>query len=73
MMWGLVPYWFKGSSAKDHGLTTNNARLERLKESRLYRHALEHDKRCVVVCDGEHGSPVLKTKPCPRTGKEPPT
>lgn len=52
MMWGLVPFWHKGSSAKDHGLTTNNARLEGLKTSRLYKHALMHSKRCVVICDG---------------------
>ena len=53
MMWGLVPFWHRGSSAKDHGLTTNNARLEGLKESRLYKHAVRHSKRCVIVCDGK--------------------
>ena len=53
MMWGMVPFWFRGSSAKEHGLTTNNARLEGLKTSRLYGHAIKHSKRCVVICDGE--------------------
>lgn len=52
MMWGLIPPWHRSISPKGHGLTTNNARIENIKESKLYRPALESNKRCVVVCDG---------------------
>jgi len=50
MMWGIVPPWFKGANPKSHGLSTNNARLENVKDSKLYSGCLT--KRCVVVCDG---------------------
>jgi len=50
MMWGLVPPWHKGSDPKSHGLSTNNARLEGVKESKLYSSSLS--RRCVVVADG---------------------
>jgi len=52
MMWGLIPPWHKSDSPKGHGLTTNNARIETIKESKLYRPSLETNKRCVVICDG---------------------
>lgn len=52
MMWGIVPPWHRGSSASGHGLTTNNARLEGLAESKLYKPSLEEDRRCVIICDG---------------------
>jgi putative SOS response-associated peptidase YedK len=53
MLWGLIPPWHHSTSPTDHKLTTNNARLEGLQESsRLYKPALEHDRRCVIVCDG---------------------
>jgi len=50
MMWGVVPPWFKGTNPKAHGLSTNNARLEGLQDSKLYRGCLT--RRCLVVCDG---------------------
>ena len=43
----------RSDSPKGHGLTTNNARIETIKESKLYRPSLETNKRCVVVCDGK--------------------
>ena len=52
MMWGLIPPWHRSDSPKGHGLTTNNARIENIKESKLYRHPLENKQRCVVICDG---------------------
>ncbi len=48
----MIPFWHHSSKPTDHGLTTNNARLEGLKESRLYKPCLEKDRRCVVICDG---------------------
>jgi len=50
MMWGLVPPWHKGCDPKSHGLSTNNARLEGVKDSKLYSSSLS--RRCVVVADG---------------------
>ena len=35
-------------------MTTNNARIETIKESKLYRPSLETNKRCVVICDGKY-------------------
>ena len=52
MMWGMIPPWHKSESPKGHGVTTNNARIENIKESKLYRPSLVANKRCVVVCDG---------------------
>ena len=60
MMWGLVPPWHHGSVASSHRLTTNNARLEGLGESKLYKPAIEHDRRCVVVCDAFYEWKKLK-------------
>jgi len=51
MMFSLVPRWHKGSPT-DHGLTTNNARLEGLTKSKLYKPLLEARKLCVVVVQG---------------------
>lgn len=50
MMWGLVPPWHQGSDPKSHKLCTNNARLEGVQKSNLYRACLH--QRCVVLCDG---------------------
>ena len=60
MMWGLVPPWHRGTVASSHRLTTNNARLEGLSESKLYKPAIEHDRRCVVVCDAFYEWKKLK-------------
>lgn len=51
MMWGMIPVWHKGDYRK-HGLTTNNCRLERLMESKLYRGPFKSGQRCVVICEG---------------------
>lgn len=51
MLWGLVPSWHTGPSPTSHGLSTNNARLEGVADSKLYCGALSK-RRCVVVCDG---------------------
>ena len=56
MMWGMIPPWHKSESPKGHGVTTNNARIENIKESKLYRPSLVANKRCVVVCDGFYGN-----------------
>ena len=61
MLWGLVPFWHRGTSPTDHKLTTNNARLEGLKESKLYKPSLENDRRCVIVCDGFYEWKKLKS------------
>ena len=52
MMWGLVPPWHRGLVASSHRLTTNNARLEGLAESKLYKPVVENGQRCVIVSDG---------------------
>ena len=52
MLWGFVPFWFKGEDPKNTGLTTNNARLEGLDSTKLYKPALERNQRCVVMVDG---------------------
>ena len=52
MMWGLIPPWHRSDTPKGHGLTTNNARIETIKESKLYKPSLENNQRCVVICDG---------------------
>jgi len=51
MLWGLIPPWHAGQDPKSHGLTTNNCRLESVKESKLYKGCLSKG-RCVVVCEG---------------------
>ena len=53
MLWGFVPFWFKGPDPKHTGLTTNNARMEGLETTKLYKPALERNQRCVVVVDGK--------------------
>lgn len=52
MVWGMIPPWHKGDTYKSHGLTTNNCRLEGMKESKLYSPAFSNGKRCVVLCEG---------------------
>lgn len=62
MMWGLIPPWHRSDSPKGHGLTTNNARIENIKESKLYKHSLENKQRCVVICDGFYEWKTFKDK-----------
>ncbi|RZF49219.1 hypothetical protein LSTR_LSTR010949 [Laodelphax striatellus] len=51
MIWSIIPSWHKGQYNK-HGMTTNNARIEGLKNSKLYSKALQNGQRCVVISDG---------------------
>jgi len=66
MTWGMIPPWFRGPDPTKHGLSTNNARLENLEESKLYKPALMQGNRCVVICDGFYEWKSLKDK-----GKQP--
>lgn len=50
-VWSIIPRWHKGDPSK-HGLTTNNARLEGLETSKLYKPLLNSGKRCVMVVEG---------------------
>lgn len=49
-LWGIIPNWHSGD--KHHGLTTNNARMENLSTSKLYKPLLEQGKRCVIPIEG---------------------
>ncbi|KOB75334.1 Uncharacterized protein OBRU01_03777, partial [Operophtera brumata] len=51
MMWGVIPSWHKGDF-KTHNLSTNNCRLETVKESKLYSPLLNSGGRCVIVAEG---------------------
>ena len=53
MLWGFVPEWHRGAEPTKHGYSTNNARIEGVVESKLYRRAIGRGQRCVVICDGE--------------------
>lgn len=50
-LWGLIPRWHS-SDYKKHGLTTNNARLETIASSKLYKPCLERGRRCVIPIEG---------------------
>lgn len=43
MLWGFVPPWHRGDDPTKHGLTTNNARLEGIAQSKLYKSALARE------------------------------
>lgn len=51
MMWGIIPRWHKGPPTQ-HKISTNNCRIERITESRLYKDPLNKGRRCVVLCEG---------------------
>ncbi|GBP38894.1 Embryonic stem cell-specific 5-hydroxymethylcytosine-binding protein [Eumeta japonica] len=51
MMWGIIPPWHKGDH-RNHGLSTNNCRIENIKSSKLYGPALREGGRCVIVVEG---------------------
>lgn len=52
MMWGMIPFWFKGDDYRKHGLTTNNCRLESMLTSKLYKHSFDKGQRCILLCEG---------------------
>ena len=58
MLWGFIPPWHKGEEPTKHGYTTNNARIEGILESKMYRGAVNRGARCVVICDGEIQQPA---------------
>lgn len=47
--WGMVPSWSKEFKAKD---STINARIETVRESRLFRSAWEEGRTCIVPAAG---------------------
>ncbi|XP_043463459.1 abasic site processing protein HMCES [Leptopilina heterotoma] len=51
MMWGMIPPWTQGDYKK-HRLSTHNARLEDLENSKMYMPPLRHGKRCVAIVEG---------------------
>ncbi|OXU26817.1 hypothetical protein TSAR_005048 [Trichomalopsis sarcophagae] len=51
MYWSLIPPWYKGD-LNDWNALTHNARVENLKESKIYSASLSEGKRCVVVMEG---------------------
>ncbi len=53
MLWGLVPVWFNGEDPTKTHLSTNNARIEGVTDSKVYKPSINGNRRCVVVCDGE--------------------
>jgi putative SOS response-associated peptidase YedK len=50
-LWSIIPRFHKGDYKK-HGLTTNNARMESLEKSKLYKPLLTKGKRCVLIVEG---------------------
>ncbi|XP_018006932.1 abasic site processing protein HMCES [Hyalella azteca] len=52
MMWNLVPHFYKGSTPKNHGYKTNNARVESILEKPMFSQVMKKGQRCVVLCDG---------------------
>lgn len=52
MMWGLIPPFYKGSSATGHGYSTTNSRLEDVETKSSYKPSLSRGQRCVILCDG---------------------
>jgi len=51
MMWGMIPPWHKGEANK-HGMSSNNCRLEGIKETKLYKRSLNNRRVCVVLAQG---------------------
>ena len=53
MLWGLIPHWYKGESPTGHKLSTNNCRIESLKENKpMFSYALKRSGRCVFLTEG---------------------
>lgn len=60
-LWSLIPRWHKGDYRK-HGLTTNNARIEGIENSKLYKPLLSSGKRCVMIVEGFYEWQTVDTK-----------
>ncbi|CAL7935816.1 unnamed protein product [Xylocopa violacea] len=67
MMWSMIPPWHEGDYRK-HNLSTHNARLENINNSKLYRAPLSKGQRCIVICEGYYEWKAGKTK---KDGKQP--
>ncbi|KAG7189822.1 hypothetical protein KM043_017482 [Ampulex compressa] len=61
MMWGMIPPWHEGDYRK-HTMSTHNARLEGINNSKLYSPPLHRGQRCIVVCEGYYEWKAGKTK-----------
>ncbi|KAG9434581.1 tyrosine-protein phosphatase non-receptor type 61F [Apis mellifera carnica] len=61
MMWSMIPPWHEGDYRK-HNLSTHNARLENIKNSKLYGTPLRKGQRCIVLCEGYYEWKAGKTK-----------
>ncbi|CAG4991150.1 unnamed protein product [Parnassius apollo] len=62
MMWGIIPPWHKGDYHK-HNLSTNNCRLENIRQSKLYNPILLNGGRCIIVVEGYYEwQTTIKTK-----------
>ncbi|CAK1593851.1 unnamed protein product [Parnassius mnemosyne] len=62
MMWGIIPPWHKGDYHK-HNLSTNNCRLENIRQSKLYNPILLDGGRCIIVIEGYYEwQTTIKTK-----------
>lgn len=60
-LWSIIPRWHKGDFRK-HGLTTNNARVEGIEKSKLYKPLLTSGKRCVMIVEGFYEWQTVDTK-----------
>ncbi|XP_076649767.1 abasic site processing protein HMCES-like [Halictus rubicundus] len=65
MMWSMIPPWHEGDYRKN-SLSTHNARLENLHNSKLYAPSLSRGQRCIVVCEGYYEWKGEKTKNKPK-------
>ncbi|XP_043526387.1 abasic site processing protein HMCES [Frieseomelitta varia] len=61
MMWSMIPPWHEGDYKK-HSLSTHNARLENIKNSKLYNSPLRNGQRCIIICEGYYEWKAGKTK-----------
>ncbi|XP_051172204.1 abasic site processing protein HMCES isoform X2 [Leptopilina boulardi] len=51
MLWGMIPPWNQGDYKK-HKLSTHNARIEDLENSKMYMPPLRNGKRCIAIVEG---------------------
>lgn len=56
-----ISFCFQGDYRK-HSLSTHNARLENIKNSKLYNLPLRNGQRCIVICEGYYEWKAGKTK-----------
>ncbi|XP_076623562.1 abasic site processing protein HMCES-like [Colletes latitarsis] len=61
MMWSVIPPWHEGDYKKSN-MATHNARLENLRNSKLYAPLLHRGQRCIVICEGYYEWKAGNTK-----------